>query len=110
MFPCLHTFALYRIWVAKAFLEPLSFYVRDGALYIDAPDRRRQITLLLRKGDVLKNFLTAATEMGSPSLFTDKSAAIVAYQGRQYTIFLLNAGNSDTNGTSSTRTWTRMGS
>ena len=36
-------------------------------------------------------------------------AKIVAYQGRQYTIFSLNAGNSNTNETSSTRTRRRVG-
>ena len=36
-------------------------------------------------------------------------AEIVAYQGKQYTIFSLNAGNGDVNGTSSTGIWSWMG-
>ena len=75
MFPCLHTqslLALYRIWVIEAFMEQFSCYMQDRILYIDAPDRRRQIPLLLQQGDVFKEFLTAATEIGSPRLCTDK--------------------------------------
>ena len=72
-FPRLHTqtlLALYRIWVIKAFSGQFSFYMRDGVLYIDVPDRRRRIPL--QRGEVFKEFLTAATEMGSPSLCADK--------------------------------------
>jgi len=36
-------------------------------------------------------------------------AEIVAYQGKQYTIFSLNAGNGDTNETSSMGIWSGMG-
>lgn len=72
-FPRLHTqtlLTLYRIWVIKAFSGQSSFYMRDGVLYIDAPDRRRRIPL--QRGEVFKEFLTAVTEMGSPSLCADK--------------------------------------
>jgi len=38
-----------------------------------------------------------------------KPAEIVVYQGRQYTIFSLNAGNGKANETSSTGIWSWMG-
>lgn len=60
----------------KACLEQFSCYMQDGVLYIDAhidaPDGRRQITLFQRKDDVFKEFLTAATELGSPNLCAEK--------------------------------------
>jgi len=47
--------------------------------------------------------------IGSRAKRTKQPAEIVAYQGRQYTIFYLNAENADTNETSSTGTWSWMG-
>jgi len=75
MFPHLHAqilFALYRIWVIRAFMEQFSCYMQGGVLYIDAPDMPTQIPLLPQNGDVFKKFLTAVTEIGNPSLSIHK--------------------------------------
>jgi HEAT repeat protein len=58
--------SFYEILLHHSFKEQLSCYMQDGTFYIDMPDRRREIPLVLNKKDFQDAFQIKALALGSP--------------------------------------------